>query len=514
MIKKLPKVFYNPVSIAGGSIAVISFGLILFLMILEWLTAQHKPYVGIIAFVILPVFLLIGIVVFFYGAIRERRRIQKGLSKEFQMPVIDLNDDRQRRAVLFFSTAGVLLLLFSAFGSFKAYEYTDSDAFCGELCHKIMSPEYTAYQTSPHSRVGCVKCHIGPGADWFVRSKLSGAYQVYATMFNKYPKPIPTPIENLRPAQETCEQCHWPKHFFSEKQIVNNYYETDEKNTRWNLYLLMKIGGGNIEAGPTSGIHWHMNIKNKVYYYALDFERQVIPYIEVERMDGTKTVYKSKEIKISDEQLKNATKRRMDCIDCHNRPTHIYHPPARSVNHVISLGWINRKLPYIKSIAVQALEQDYTSSKVALDSIHHFIDEFYSANYPEIYKSMKSDIDKAILEIQKIYQRNYFPEMKVNWKNHFDNIGHMYYLGCFRCHDGKHVNDEGKVLTKDCNSCHIILSQSFENEPVRLSLEGLEYKHPIDIGNDWKEVNCSECHGKGKEIIEMREHPELLKKVK
>lgn len=502
---KLPKVFYNPVSIFGGSVASISFGLILFLMILETISESPKPYVGIIAFVILPIFLIIGIFIFFYGAIRERKNIKKGLKSEYEFPVIDLNDEHQRRAIIFFSIAGILLLLFSAFGSYKAYEYTDSDQFCGELCHKVMSPEFTAYQVSPHSRVGCVKCHIGPGADWFVRSKLSGAYQVYATIFNKYPRPIPTPIENLRPAQETCEQCHWPKHFFSEKQVVNDYYESDEKNTRWNLYLLMKVGGGNEEAGPTSGIHWHMNIKNKVYYYALDYERQIIPYIEVERMDGTRSVYKSTEIKFSKEDLNKAFKRRMDCIDCHNRPTHIYHPPARSVNHVISLGWINRKLPFIKSIAVDVLENDYSNKESGLDSIKYLIDEFYSSNYPEIYRTMKSDIDRAIVEVQKIYSRNYFPEMRVSWKNHLDNIGHMYYLGCFRCHDGKHVSDDGKVLTKDCNSCHTILSQSFENEPVRLSLNGLEYKHPVDIGNDWKEVNCSECHGKT--------HSKLIKDV-
>lgn len=444
MRKSLPSVFYNPISIAGGSLAILSFGLILFLMILEALSTEQKPYMGIIAFVILPVFLIFGILLFFVGALRERKKIKEGKAKEYKLPVIDLNDPVQRRAIIFFSITGFLLLIFSAFGSYKAYEYTDSDSFCGEICHKVMEPEYTAYKVSPHSRVGCVKCHIGPGADWFVRSKLSGAYQVYATIFNKYPRPIPTPIENLRPAQETCEQCHWPKHFFNEKQIVHDYYESDEKNTRWNLYLLMKVGGGNEEAGPTSGIHWHMNIKNKIYYYALDHERQIIPYIEVERMDGTKTYYKSTEINFSEDDLINTFKRRMDCIDCHNRPTHIYHPPARSVNHVISLGWINRKLPYIKSIAVQALEQEYDSKQNALNGIQNFIEEFYSANYPEIYKSMKSDIDKAIVEIQKIYQRNYFPEMRVSWKNHFDNIGHMYYLGCFRCHDGKHINDEGK----------------------------------------------------------------------
>ncbi len=496
MRKHLPTIFYNPVSLVGGGLAAVSFGLILFLVILELFAGMSKPYVGVIAFVVLPVFLLIGIFLFFLGAIRERKRRISGGIKEIIFPVIDLNDKIQRRAVFYFSAGGILFLIFSAFGSFKAYEYTDSNAFCGEICHRVMEPEYVAYKFSPHSRVSCVQCHIGPGADWFVRSKLSGAYQVYATLLNKYPRPIPTPIENLRPAQETCEQCHWPQHFYTEKQVVNDYFESDEKNTLWNLYLLMKVGGGFEESGVTSGIHWHMNIKNKVKYYALDKERQIIPYIEVERSDGTKVTYKSTQIDFNKLDLTKMNSRVMDCIDCHNRPTHIFHPPARAVNHALSLGWIDRTLPFIKSVSVQTLENNYTSKKIALDSIKTYITDFYRLNYPEIFKQKFAEIEKAIIEVQKIYNRNYFPEMKTNWINHFDNVGHMYYPGCFRCHDGKHVSDDGKVLTKDCNVCHTILSQSFENEPVRLSLNGLEYKHPVEIGNDWFDVNCSECHGK------------------
>jgi len=495
MFKKLPKVFYNPVSIAGGSVASVSFGLIVFLTIIDLLSTSQKPYMGIIAFVVLPVFLILGIIAFFYGAIRERRRLRKGLSKEFEFPVIDLNDPVQRRTIFFFSSAGLLLLLFSAFGSFKAYEYTDSDQFCGELCHSVMEPEYTAYQNSPHARVGCVQCHIGSGATWFVRSKLSGSYQVYATLFNKYPRPIPTPIENLRPAQETCEQCHWPKHFLGEKRREFIYFLSDEKNTKWSLDLLMKIGGGNVDFGPTSGIHWHMNIANRVYYYPIDEKRQVIPYIVVKDSEGKIKVYKSTEVKFDEKQIDTTKMRLMDCIDCHNRPTHIYHNSSYSVNLSMSIGTINSKLPYIKSIAVDALDKEYSSKSVALDSIKQIVEDFYESNYPDLAKSMKSSIDQAIVELQKIYSRNYFPTMKVSWKEFPNNIGHLYTNGCFRCHDGKHVTPEGKVLTKDCNTCHTILEQKFETGLKRESLGGLNYIHPVDIGDDWQKVNCVECHG-------------------
>ena len=205
---------------------------------------------GIITFVILPMFLLMGVGVMIFGVMREHRRERLGKPHGLHLPQIDLNNPKHRTAFVSIAVGGITLLLFSAFGSFKAYEYTDSDEFCGETCHSVMEPEYTAYQFSPHAKVGCVQCHIGSGADWFVRAKISGSYQLYAVAFNKYPKPIPTPIENLRPAQQTCEQCHWPKHFFSEKQKMNTYFLADDKNTRWDINLLMKIGGGTWRPDP------------------------------------------------------------------------------------------------------------------------------------------------------------------------------------------------------------------------------------------------------------------------
>lgn len=493
MKRIFPPSFYNPVTLIGVAIAGVSFGLILFLMVLESMTANPKPYMGIIAFVLLPTAMIIGLMIVVFGILRERHRAMAG-KPEQRLPQIDLNNPKHRTAFIVFSLGAILLLLLSAFGSFKAYEHTDSDQFCGETCHTVMEPEYTAYQFSPHARVGCVKCHIGPGAGWFVRSKMSGAYQVYATAFNKFPRPIPTPIENLRPAQETCEQCHWPQHFFSEKQIRNTYYASDEKNSKWTLELLIKIGGGNIEAGPTSGIHWHMNIANEVTYAPLDTQRQTIPWVRVKSADGNVTTYRSTDNPLTDEEAQKTRMRKMDCIDCHNRPSHIYHPPARSVNHIMSLGWLSPKLPNIKSVSVKVLEGSYSTKQAALDSIKLVFEGYYATNYPEVAKQMAPEITRAVTELQKIYARNYFPEMRVSWRKFNDNIGHLYYPGCFRCHDGKHVSDEGKVLSRDCNVCHTILAQQFDNDKLQLSLGGIEYKHPADVGDAWKEMNCSDCH--------------------
>lgn len=496
MRKWLPSSFYNPITIAGAAIAAISFGLILFLMLLETLATEQKPYMGIIAFVILPAFLIVGLILVAFGIFREHRRDVKGKHREHILPRVDLNDPKHRRAVTIFSFGTILLLLFSAFGSFKAYEYTDSDQFCGTICHKVMTPEYTAYQNSPHARVGCVKCHIGSGADWYVRSKVSGAYQIYSVLFNKYPRPIETPIKNLRPARETCEQCHWPNVFYSKMEKFKNYYLSDEDNTKMSLTLSINIGGGNEESGVTSGIHWHMNIANQVSYISTDRERQVIPWVKIKSQNGKETIFKSTEVPISKEEINDKNIRQMDCIDCHNRPTHIYHPPASSVNDAMAGNLIDPRLPYIKSISVEALEAGYTKKDIALDSIKSTIEEFYKLNYPDIASKMNVKIEQAIQEVQKIYSRNYFPEMNVSWKKFPNNIGHLYSPGCFRCHDGKHVSKDGKVISKDCNICHTIFSEQFGNEKPELSLTGVKYLHPINIGDSWKETECSDCHSK------------------
>mgnify|MGYP001501836362 CR=1 FL=1 len=496
MKQRLPSSVYNPVTLTGAAVSSISFVIILFLIFLELIGGEQKPYIGIIAFIVLPSVLIAGLLLVAYGIYRENRRIRKGIARE-NFPVLDLNDPKQRAAFALFSVITILLLLFTAFGSFKAYEYTDSVEFCGTVCHTVMEPEYTAYKHSPHAKVGCVSCHIGPGAGWFVRSKLSGAYQVYSVIFNKYPRPIPTPIENLRPAKETCEQCHWPSHFYNEKKVDNTYFLSDENNSKWSLSLLMKIGGGNEEAGNTTGIHWHMNIANKITYLPLDKSRTVIPWVKAVGLDGKETVYRSTKVKFNENSISPDKLRTMDCIDCHNRPSHIYNPPMRSVNHVMAQNWISGELPFIKSISVQALEQKYSKKNVALDSIKIILTEFYESNYPELAKTKQIEIAKSISQLQNIYARNYFPEMKVSWREFPEQIGHMYSPGCFRCHDGKHKSSNGKVISNDCNICHTILAQSFEGKE-QVSMKGIDYIHPVDVGGSWKTSDCSNCHTRKK----------------
>ncbi len=495
MFKRIfPSTFFNTISLIGATIATVSLGLIFFLFTLEYFSSDSKPYMGIITFIILPSVLVFGTTLVMIGMIKERRRRIRTGDVETHLPSVDFNNPIHRRNFFFISFVSVGIILSAGFASYQSYEYTESDQFCGTTCHTVMEPEYTAYQYSPHAKVGCVQCHIGSGASYFVKSKLSGSYQVYSVAFDKYPRPVPTPIHNLRPAQETCEQCHWPKHFFSEKLHKISYYLSDQKNTKWDIELLMKIGGGNIEAGPTSGIHWHMNIGHEITYATLDSSRQTIPWMRVKDLEtGMEKVYESVDEQLTDNDIK-ANLRKMDCIDCHNRPSHIYRPPARSVNTAMSVGWIDQSLPDIKSLAVAVLDFPYTTREKGMDSIRSRVEEYYLTKYPAVLQEKKESIEKTIKEIQKIYSRNYFPDMKVSWKKYPDNIGHLYNPGCFRCHDGKHQTADGEVLSRDCNICHTILAQKYEKEKLRISLGGIEYQHPVDIGDAWKEMNCNECH--------------------
>lgn len=496
MRRLFPSYIYNPITIIGAGLSLLSFGLIVFLTVLDSLSAETKPYLGIITFIILPVFLFIGIIIIVLGLVREKRRLEKGITRKHRFLVIDFNDPKQRRLIITFSISTILFLFFSAFGSFKAYEYSETDEFCGEVCHEVMEPEYTAYLLSPHSRVGCVNCHIGSGATWFVRSKIAGSYQVYSVLFKKYSKPIPTPVKDLRPAAGTCEQCHSPEHFFSEIRFESTYYLYDEENTKSSISMLLKIGGGNSRFGKAEGIHWHMNIANKIEYIYTDSIRNVIPWVKQTRQDGTEVIYRNKDLNFDEKNYPEENLRKMDCIDCHNRPSHIYHPSDKSVNLAMSLGRIDDKLPYIKSISVDALDAKYLTKESALVIISKTINDFYNKNYPTLFDQEKDKINSAIEEVQKIYDRNYFPSMNVSWKEYPNHLSHIYDLGCFRCHDGKHFSEDGQMIRRDCNLCHTIISQTTSAGDTLVSMKGIDFVHPEDIGTDIKDLICVDCHAR------------------
>jgi nitrate/TMAO reductase-like tetraheme cytochrome c subunit len=484
--------FRNSISLVGGVLAVIAAANIAFLAVVDFLTPA--PYLGIFAYMVLPAVMILGLILIPIGMFLERRRRRSGAGPQY--PHLDLNDPRQRTLLASVGAFTIVFVALSAAGSYQAYQVTDSVQFCGTLCHTVMAPEYTAYTHSPHARVRCVDCHVGSGASWFVRSKLSGSYQVYAVTFRKYPRPIPTPVHNLRPAQQTCEECHWPRRFYGAQLKVFTHYSSDEKNTPRQIRMLLNIGGAEPLAGVPSGIHWHMNIANRITYITTDEHRQVIPWVQVQDQQGKITVYQAKDSPLKPDQIEKSSRHLMDCIDCHNRPTHIFNPPDQSVDNAITAHLLDASIPFVKQQAVAALTKTYDDENQAMKGIANDLTQFYSSKYPQIYNSPGQPIKAAVTQVQQIYANTIFPYMKVDWRTHPANIGHFYFPGCFRCHDGNHVSADGKVITKNCNACHTVLSELESGAPLIGSTEGVSFKHPVDIG-DLSQVSCSDCHTGG-----------------
>ena len=373
----------------------------------------------------------------------------------------------------------VVLLSFVNFAimgtaSYKAVEYMDSAQFCGQTCHTPMLPEFTAYTNSPHSRVACVECHIGPGAPWFVKSKISGLRQLYAVAFKTYSRPIPSPVHDLRPARDTCEHCHWPQRFTGDKLLVHTKYGDDEANTPATNVLVLKIGGQSFEGRV--GIHGrHLDTMERIEYAHSDERRQIIPVVTYIDDDGKKVEYVSTESNATPAQLAAMPRRKMDCMDCHNRPTHAFQMPERAVDDAISAGRISANLPYIKKQAVAALKAEYPDRETASQKITAEIAEFYKTKYPAVYQGSRASVETAGEQIKAIYLRNVFPEMKVTWGTHPNNLGHEDFLGCFRCHDGKHKSADGKIINDDCAACHQVLAME-EKDPKILADLGLKEK--------------------------------------
>src|SRR6516162_9152649 len=486
----------NPISLIGLALAAVAFANIVLLVLIDLLAAHPSPYIGILAYMVAPAIMVFGLILIPIGMVVERRRRLRHVGVPFHFARLDLNNPAQRSALAFVLSFVVIFALLSAVGSYKAYEFTDSVQFCGRLCHSVMHPEFVAYQASPHARIACVDCHVGSGASWYVKSKLSGIRQVYYTALGTYPRPIPTPVHNLRPAADTCEQCHWPKKFWGAQLKTFSHFGTDEQNTPRVLRLLIKTGGGDPSLGQgTGGIHWHMNIANKMTYFATDEQRQVIPWVRMEDTKGNVIEYTTKDNPPTQEQIDKADKRRMDCIDCHNRPTHIYVPPDVSVDRSMVAGSIDPSLPFIKSQGVDALVAEYKTQDEAVKTIGEKIPKFYQDKYPQIASAKADRVSAAVSELQRIYSTTIFPTMKVNWKTHPNNIGHMYSSGCFRCHDGNHVSKDGRVISKDCNACHTLLDQE-EGQSHLAQMQAQQFKHPVDIG-DLTAVNCADCHTGG-----------------
>ena len=494
---KLPKSVYNWITMIGAIIAVFNLVTILFLAIVSIVFNLGSSYMGLFIYVILPGGMVFGLLLIPIGMIRKHRKLRKLSAEEAErFPVVNMNDRRTRNAFMIFFIGTIIFVFLSGIGTYEAYHYSESVPFCGTLCHTVMAPEYTAYQNSPHARVKCVECHVGQGADWYVKSKMSGLYQVYSVLFHKYETPIPTPLENLRPARETCEVCHWPEKFYSRKLRVQRNFLADSANTEWDIYLQMKIGPQFSALGLQEGIHWHINPDVKIEYVADDDKRDNILWVKyTNTKTGESHVYMNEENMPEDSTLRQVAARTMDCIDCHNRPSHIYKAPEHYIDNLMVMGKVPKDIPFIKRAAMEVLNTSYGTTDSAHMALQNGITAYYSDNYPDYLAANQPRINEAILAIQGAYSKNTFPEMKVAYDAYPDHIGHLESRGCFRCHNDLFKSDKGRVISKDCNLCHTIIAQGNPLTLQKASVtDTLEFVHPVDIKGVWKTSDCSECH--------------------
>jgi hypothetical protein len=486
------------VSYFGGLVITISIVMIVLFLLLSFSLRTPSPYIGIFTYMIFPAFLILGVLIFLYGLHREsRRRRRLGITEAVPYPKIDLNDLRQRKRFNIVLTGGCLLGILFAFVGYNAYLFTDSNTFCGKLCHSVMKPEHTAYLNGPHARVPCVDCHVGSGVSWYVKSKISGVPQVYATLFRTYSRPIPSPLTNLRPARETCEECHWPEKFYGAQLMQYPYFRYNRQNTPEQISLLIRTGGGTPNLGENAGIHWHMAINEQVYFKASDPQLQHIPWMKVVRSDGSVTVYKDSLTNVPDEELNKLPISFMDCMDCHNRPSHVFLPPETAVDQVMAGGNISSKLPWIKKLALDALVTRYEEKQNIHEEIHRFIEEYYAKNFPEVLKNQKAQVDQAIHAIFAIYDRNVFPSMQVDWTTYPNNIGHRNWPGCFRCHDNHHVSESGTILTNSCPVCHTIPQRGTLLALGSTTPVSKEPWHPWPLKGKHAKILCNLCHRAG-----------------
>ncbi|MCC6155114.1 MAG: NapC/NirT family cytochrome c [Candidatus Hydrogenedentes bacterium] len=469
----------NWLTILGSAMTTASFIIIVSLVWSEAVGIIHAPYVGLIAFLFMPGVFVLGLALIPIGAIlatrRDRKRGVESSPKDQRLPTIDFNNPRTVRVALLLAFLTAVNFVVLGTTSYSGVVYMDSVEFCGKACHSVMAPEFAAYEHSPHSRVECTACHIGPGASWFVKSKLSGAGQLFAVTFNTYERPIAAPVKNLRPSRDTCEQCHQPNKFTGDRVRVITHYGEDETNTPAYTALLMHIGGG----GSEHGIHsWHIDPRRETTYTSVDPQRQEIVSVRVKEPDGTITEFFKDGKKPTADELKNAEVRAMDCIDCHNRPTHVYDLPKDAVDKALTLGRIDKSLPYIRKVAVEALSEA-VGEEGDLDKIARRVQSHFKDNHPDVLETKAESVRKAIEELQAIYSRNVFPQMNVKWGTYINNISHFDSPGCFRCHEGnfttldgaKSIGPDGaaaaseiKTISNDCTMCHSILAME-ESEP-------------------------------------------------
>jgi len=449
----------NPLTLIGSGLTTASGITLLLYWGMELIGHGFaNPYLGIIFFLLLPALFIAGLALVPIGMVLRRNRLRRAGQLPTTYPEIHLGDPVFRHGVLIVLVATAVNLIIVGSASYQGVTYMDSARFCGTSCH-VMAPQWAAYQASPHSHVDCVECHVGSGMKSYVQAKVNGTRQLVEVAFHDYPTPITAPLNALRPARQTCEECHSPTHFTGEKLLVKTTFGDDEKNSVTRTVLVLHLGGIDSLSHQT-GIHGHH--LNHFEYVSTDPDAQHIIAVTATNPDGTTTQY-------VDSTWKGPVKgytRTMDCMDCHNQATHVFQTAEDAVDEAMADGTPSASLPFVHKEGLALIQATYTSQDQAGQEITSGLDTFYRTQYPQVWATERPLVDGAARRLVAIYDRNVFPSMKVTWGTYPNNIGHMAFPGCFRCHDGNHTSKSGKTLSNDCSLCHNLLAVDETNPQV------------------------------------------------
>ncbi len=441
----------------GVVLVTSSFVSLIILELARLMGIITSSYAGLVTYMLFPSLFVIGLFLILIGWFKFKKQTGKTITELFEQGFdkedlsVTIFGSRVFHYIGFFSIINIVFLIII---SSQMFSFMDSPKFCGTACHSVMNPEWVTYQQSPHSRVDCVQCHVGEGAGALIDSKLNGIWQMVSVTFDLLERPIPTPVHQLRPARETCEKCHWPDKFYGSrlKTIVHN--DLDEANTTNYSTLNLKIDAGH--GDNRSGIHWHITAENEVRYISVDDKREEIIWAEVRQPDGSYNRYTNKTL--TGMTTSQTDTRSIDCVDCHNRATHIYENQENAIDKRIYDGLINISLPFIKREGLKAVTSGYPDKNAGLEGISNHIFGFYQRQYPELARAKSFIIDSAITSLQEIYSRNIHPEMNITWGTYASHIGHIGTTGCFRCHNSNMVDNNGNTISDDCTLCHSLLS--------------------------------------------------------
>jgi hypothetical protein len=464
-------IWRNGFTLFGSSLTTVSAAAITVFFVMGLAGVPLSPYIGILTYLLLPAVFVFGLLIIPFGAYIERRRRRAQGTSEPAHIDLDFNSPRIRKLALIVGILTVINLMIISSVSFQGAAYMESNQFCGQACHTVMQPEFVAHRNSPHARIKCVDCHIGPGLDSLIHAKLNGLNQVRGVLTGNYQRPISTPVHGLADAELTCGECHNPEADLGDILRVTTEYSPDEDNTALKTAFLLHVGGRGVKGG---GIHsWHLNPDRELFFYSPDERREEITYVKLLDEDGTKVEYFADETDVDPSTIPDSALRRMDCTDCHNRATHIFEMPGPALNDALDEGRIDSTLPSIKMAGLEALELVIEEEDGAA-YIATRLKDFYKENHAEVLTERSEDLDEAIASIQSIYNRNIFPNMKIAWGTYPNHNGHTQFNGCFRCHDDGHSSRDGeRIISQDCTVCHNVMAWQ-EEEPEILGVLGVQ----------------------------------------